>query len=74
MRNIIQANANTLCCEQAEIQSAGLSRPIPAIRANPLWHQFQSSVVRAFARRQRREALRARLIERALAGRKDNDE
>ena len=74
MRNVIQANTNALGCEQAEIQRAGLSRPIPAIRPNPLWHQFQSSVVRAFVRRQRREALRARMIERALADRNDNDE
>ena len=74
MRNIIQANTNSLGCKQAQIQSAGLSRPIPAIRPNPLWHQFQSSVVRAFVRRQRREALRARMIERALARRNDNHE
>ena len=74
MRNFMQANSPALCCEQVEIQSAGLSRPIPIIRPDPVWRQFQSSIVRAFVRRQRREALRARLIGRAVNSGYANDE
>jgi hypothetical protein len=63
MKNILQANLN-----------AGLSLSIPSVHLNSAWRPFQASIVRSFVRRQRREALRARLIERAFAvGNGDNE-
>ncbi len=48
--------------------NTGLALTIPTIHLDSAWRPFQSSIVKSFARRQRREALRTRLIERALSG------
>jgi hypothetical protein len=63
MRNLLQQKLNT-----------GLALTIPTFRLDLAWRPFQSSIVRSFVRRQRREALRARLLERALLGGTNHNE
>lgn len=63
MRNLLQQNLNT-----------GLALTIPTIYLDSVWRPFQSSIVRSFVRRQRREALRTRLLERALSGGTNHNE